>query len=234
MIRLGITGTDTGVGKTIVTAALAALLAQGGRRVAAMKPIETGLDFETRRDERGQPSDHELLAEAAGAGDALAAVCPLLLPDPLAPLVAARLAGTTIDLRQLDHALAVLTEGRDVLLVEGAGGLLVPIVEGVAFDTLFARWRLDVVVVAGNRLGCLNHTRLTVQAAQQAGLTVRGVVLNEVAPPDRDDLARATNAEVLRELLPGVPVMPFGFQSAPRDVRALAAAAAEAGLASLL
>lgn len=234
MIRLGITGTDTGIGKTVVTAALAALLARGGRRVAAMKPIETGLDLDTRRDERGQPADHELLAEAAGAGDALAAVCPLLLPDPLAPLVAARLAGVTIDLRQLDHAMTALAEGRDALLVEGAGGLRVPITEGVAFDALFARWRLDVVVVAGNRLGCLNHTLLTVEAAQRAGLVVRGVVLNEVSPPDSDDLARATNAAVLRELLPGVPVVPFPFQPAPRDVAALAEAAAQAGLASLL
>ncbi|MCU0624292.1 MAG: dethiobiotin synthase [Gemmatimonadaceae bacterium] len=234
MIRLGITGTDTGVGKTLVTAALAALLAQGGRRVAAMKPIETGLDPDTRRDERGQPSDHELLAEAAGADDAPDAVCPLLLPDPLAPLVAARLADTTIDLRELDHAMTTLAEGRDALLVEGAGGLLVPIVEGMAFDALFARWRLEVVVVAANRLGCLNHTALTVAACRHAGLTVRGVVLNEVTTPDAHDLARATNAEVLRELLPGIPVMPFPHQPAPRDVRALAAAAAAAGLASLL
>lgn len=234
MIRLGITGTDTGVGKTLVTAALAALLARGGRRVAAMKPIETGLDFETRRDERGQPSDHELLADAAGAGDALEAVCPLLLPDPLAPLVAARLAGVAIDLRTLDQAVTALSAGRDALLVEGAGGLLVPILEGVAFDAVFARWRLDVVVVAANRLGCLNHTRLTVAACRQAGLAVRGVVLNEASPPDADDLARATNADVLRELLPGVPVIPFPFLAAPRDVSALATAAAEAGLASLL
>jgi dethiobiotin synthetase len=234
MVRLGITGTDTGVGKTIVTAALAALLVRGGRRVAAMKPIETGLNIETRRDERGDAPDHDLLAAAAAAGDTPSAVCPVVLPDPLAPLVAARRAGVSVDLRSLDHALSVLSAGRDVLLVEGAGGLLVPIVPGVAFDALFARWRLDVVIVAGNRLGCLNHTRLTVQATRAAGLTVRGVVLNEVTPPDPRDLARATNGDVLRELLPDVPVMSFPFQPAPRDLDALAAAAAASGFAALV
>lgn len=234
MVRLGITGTDTGVGKTIITAALAALLVRGGRRVAAMKPMETGLDPVTRRDERGDAPDHDLLAAAAAAGDTPSAVCPVVLPDPLAPLVAARRAGVTVDLRTLDHALTVLTAGRDAVLVEGAGGLLVPVVPGVAFDALFARWRLDVVIVAGNRLGCLNHTLLTVQAARAAGLAVRGVVLNEVLPPNPRDVARATNGDVLRELLPDLPVIAFPFQAAPRDLDALATAAAAAGLAALV
>jgi dethiobiotin synthetase len=231
MIRLGVTGTDTGVGKSVVTAAVVAMLRARGLRVAAMKPAETGL----AADDAG--SDAALLRAAAGGADALDLVRPVLLAEPLAPWVAAARAGTAVDPARLDDAFALLSAGRDAVVVEGAGGLLVPLTREMSFDALFARWELDVLVVAGNRLGVVNHARLTVAAARAAGLRVRGVVLNEIAPADPGDLARETNLATLRELLTPTPVVPFPHIPAARDpasLPALASLAAAAGLADLL
>ena len=90
-----------------------------------------------------------------------------------------------MDLDALDRAFHALAEGRDAILVEGAGGLLVPLTRDLAYDGLFVGWGLDLVVVAGNRLGTINHTLLTVRAAHDAGLRVRGVVLNALGPEPR-------------------------------------------------
>lgn len=230
-IRLGVTGTDTGVGKSVVSAAIVAMLRGRGLRVAAMKPAETGLAPDA------PDSDAALLRAAAGGGDPIDLVRPFLLPEPLAPWVAARRAGTAVDLPLLDDAFARLSADRDAVVVEGAGGLLVPLTAEMAFDGLFARWGLDVVVAAGNRLGVLNHTLLTARAAEAAGLRVRCVVLNELAPPDPADVARATNFDALRELLAPIPVAAFPHAADARDPRslpALAAAAEAAGLAGIL
>jgi dethiobiotin synthetase len=227
MIRLAVTGTDTGVGKTVFSAALLVHLRQRGLRVAGMKPIETGvIAGDVHR-------DTEILRAAAAAGDHIDDVCPVALPDPLAPLVAAERAGERIDLATLDAAFARLSLGRDAIVVEGAGGLLVPITGTMSFDHLFRRWRLDLLIVAANRLGALNHTLLTVQAARAAGLTVRGVVLNE-ALSERDDLVETTNAETLELLLPDVPIYRFPFIARPLDPAALATAASQVGLDRLL
>ncbi len=227
MLRLAVTGTDTGVGKTVVSSALLVLLRQRGLRVAGMKPVETGVIVgDVHR-------DAVLLRAAAGAADDLEEVCPVALPDPLAPVVAARRAGVAIDLEALDAAFARLSVGREAIVVEGAGGLLVPITDTLSYDQLFRRWRLDLLIVASNRLGALNHTLLTVRAARAAGLAVRGVVLNE-ALAEPDALVTTTNAELLPALLPGIPVYRFPFIARPFDHAALAAAAGAAGLAALL
>jgi dethiobiotin synthetase len=226
MIRLGVTGTDTGVGKTVVTAALVALLRSRGVSVAAMKPVETGV-------RRGDPSsDAALLSAAAGGSDPLDRVCPVVLPDPLAPWIAAERAGTPVDLDVLDRAFEALSRGREAIVVEGAGGLLVPLTRETRFDTLFRRWGLDLVVVAADRLGVLSHTLLTVEAAVRSGLPVRGVVLNAGAAPGWG--GHESNAGALRELLPGVVVTTFPPVNAPRDPSALLAAAAEARLDALI
>lgn len=198
MIRLGVTGTDTGVGKTVVACAVASGLRRRGLRVAAMKPVETGVaaDDPTR--------DGARLARAAGGTLPLSMLAPLTYPDPVAPLVAARRVGTRVDLALLDHAVRAASNGADALVVEGAGGLLVPIAAGVAFDTLFNRWKLDAVVVAANRLGVINHTRLTLAAARAAGITVSMVVLNDVTA--ETDTSAVENARILAEL-ESVPVV---------------------------
>ena len=202
MIRIGITGTDTGVGKTYISTVLLTLLRRRGLSVAAMKPVETGVKADD------PTSDAMRLRDAAGAGDPVERVRPILLAEPLAPWVALARSGGTVDLNALDASYHQLAEGRDAILVEGAGGLLVPLTRDLAYDGLFVGWGLDLVVVAGNRLGTINHTLLTVRAAHDAGLRVRGVVLNALGP-DRNGIAERTNLEALTELLEPIPVVPF-------------------------
>jgi dethiobiotin synthetase len=200
MIRFGITGTDTGVGKTVVACALIAALRDRGLSVAAMKPVETGVD--------GEPADARLLCDAAGSGDTLDDVCPERFAEPLAPWVAARRAGRIIALAKLEAARTRLESGRDALVVEGAGGLLVPIADGIAYDMLFRRWRLECIVVAANRLGAVNHTLLTVRAALSAGLRVRAVVLNTVSA-EAPTVAEQTNLDTIRRFVPEANVLSF-------------------------
>ncbi len=226
MIRIGVTGTDTGVGKTVISVALVAMLRARGYRVGAMKPMETGV-------RRGDPgSDAAALSAAAGGTDPDEQVSPYLFVEPLAPWVAARREGVRVDLDVLDRAFHVLQEGRDVILVEGAGGLLVPITRQERFDTLFRRWELGLIVVAADRLGVINHTLLTVQAARAEGLSVRGIVLNRGAG-EPSSVARDSNAPVLAELLPGIPVTTFPRMPDPRNLPAMAAEAERSGLGSL-
>lgn len=211
MIRLGITGTDTGIGKTVVGCAIAALLRRSGLSVGAMKPVETGVapDDPMR--------DGARLARAAGGVLPLSVVAPLVFPDPLAPLEAARRIGAEIDLAVLDHAVRTVAAQTDALLVEGAGGLLVPVTGRFAFDALFARWSLELVVVAANRLGVINHTRLTLAAARNAGLHVRAVILNNVRP--LADSSVPDNARLIREL-EDVPVVELPWLPDADDLEA--------------
>lgn len=199
------TGTDTGVGKTFITTALIAGLRERGVRVAPMKPVETGAG-----------DDAIQLRRAAGEIHSIELVRPLSFEEPLAPLVAARRAQQPIDLTTLDAAFTTLQAMSDVVVVEGAGGLLVPITETHSFATLFKRWGLELIVVAANRLGAINHTLLTVEHARTSGLPLRGVVLNTVSPAP-PGVAEATNLAVLRELS-GVPVIEVPHGTAPPDI----------------
>jgi dethiobiotin synthetase len=131
-------------------------------------------------------------------------LAPVTLRDPVAPLVALRALDLSLDLSLLDHSMRAAESSSDVVIVEGAGGLLVPITERLSYDGLFARWSLDLVIVAANRLGTINHTRLTVAAARRASLPIRAVVLNTVG---RDtDPSMPDNARVIAEL-EDVPVV---------------------------
>ena len=227
MIRLGVTGTDTAVGKTYLSTVLLAMLRRKGLRVAAMKPVETGVKADD------PASDAARLRDAAGAEDPLEQVRPILISEPLAPWVALARAGGTADLNALDSAFHALSEGRDAILVEGAGGLLVPLTRDLAYDGLFVGWGLDLVVVAGNRRGTLNHTMLTVRAAHDAGLRVRGVILNALGP-DRNGIAERTNLEALTDLLEPVPVLPFPWIRKDRPMEYAIEIAEENGFDRLL
>jgi dethiobiotin synthetase len=199
MSGLLVTGTDTGVGKTFVACALAHALRARSRTVAVLKPVETGVT--------DQPEDALRLREAAADPAPLDDICPYRLRAPLAPSVAARVQGITIDLARLEALIERRRRVADVLLVEGAGGLLVPIADSVTYADLAARLRLPLLIVAANRLGTVNHTALTARVAESMGLPVLGVVLSQPAPErdpsadsNGDTIAGLTGLAVLAEL----------------------------------
>jgi dethiobiotin synthetase len=227
MIALGVTGTDTGVGKTVVASALVAALCARGARVGVMKPVETGVTGDTRG------TDADLLMAAAESRDPLVAVRPYAFVDPLSPLAAGRRAGLAVDRSRLDDSYARISRERDVVVVEGAGGLLVPIGDGWDYRTLFGQWRLDVVIVGPNRLGVVNHTLLTLDAARSADLGIAAVVLVDPPPGGRDASAR-DNIALLAELGSGVRVLSFPWVEQRADTGALARAALSSGLVAAL
>jgi dethiobiotin synthetase len=207
MRGLFVTGTDTGVGKTVVAGAIAATLRARGERVAACKPVVTGLDEPVVP---GWPRDHELLAAAAGV--APEAVAPHRFGPPVSPHLAAELAGVELDLDALVLAAgaAVADAGADVLIAEGVGGLLVPLTPERTVRDLAAALALPLVIASRPGLGTINHTLLTIEAARAARLEVAGVVITPWPddPPrmlrsNRDTIARLGEVEVAT--LPPLP-----------------------------
>jgi dethiobiotin synthetase len=163
----------------------------------------------------------------------LETIRPYVLREALAPMVAAQRAGVTIEQSVLDAAFAIVADGQDIVLVEGAGGLLVPVSASLDYLTLFARWQCGLVVVAGNRLGVLNHVLLTVRAAAAAGVPVHAIVLSSMSSADAT-LAEATNYDALVTLLPTYRILRFPWVDRIEDVDALAVAAARCGLDDVL
>ncbi len=178
-LHLFVTGTDTGVGKTRVAAGLCAAFAARGLRVAAMKPVASGC---TREPQGLRNEDALALIAAANTTAAYDDVNPYAFEPAIAPHLAAAAAGTTIDDRVLDRAHERLCRAGDVLVVEGAGGWLVPLDARRSLADLAVRWRLDVIVVVAMRLGCLNHAQLTLESVAARGLKVAGWVANVVDP----------------------------------------------------
>ena len=199
---LFITGTDTGVGKTIVAGALAAMLRADGVNVGVMKPVASGC---VRRREGLVSEDAEFLAQAADVLDPLDEVCPIRLAEPLAPTVAAARARTPLDLKPMWAAWDRLRAAHDVMLVEGIGGLLCPVTPKEFVADLAKRFALSLVIVARPNLGTINHTALTVEAARSRGLTVAGIIINRY-DRDTEDVAQLTAPDEIQRVT-GVPVL---------------------------
>lgn len=213
MRGLFVTGTDTGVGKSVLAASVCAALAGRGERVAAFKPIVTGLDEPSG----AFPPDHELLAQAAGGGQSAEEVAHYRYGPPLSPHYAAELAGETIEPARLVAAADRAGAAADVLVAEGVGGLLVPITPGYLVRDLARDLALPVVVAARTGLGTINHTLLTVEAARAVGLRVVGIVMTPW-PADPSPMELSNRATV--ERLAGVSVS----RLPPADLSTLAAA----------
>jgi dethiobiotin synthetase len=205
--NLFITGTDTAVGKTHVTAALLTELRRRGISAAAFKPIACG---------KGGRHDAEIYAAIMNHEQPLDVINPIYLRHPLAPSVAAKLEHKSIDLRKILRTYQQLAAKYSVVLVEGAGGLLVPIRKNYFVADLAKSLKVPVLIVARLGLGTINHTLLTVRQANAQGLKIAGLVLNDTVG-GRHGLAEKTNIRVLPELskVPLLGVMPHGEKSQP-------------------
>jgi dethiobiotin synthetase len=201
-----VTGTDTGVGKTLLAGALAKALTAEGKRVGVMKPFESGC-----RRESGQliPEDALFLKKMSGSRDDLSLICPYALERTLAPGIAAEKEQVAINLETITGAFARIAARCDLVLVEGAGGLMVPISGQHLTVDLIRLLGLPIIIIARTALGTINHTLLTVKQAHAEGLEVRGIILNKTSPAP--DEAEDTNADVIRKFsrVPLLGVVPF-------------------------
>lgn len=191
-----VTGTDTGVGKTLVSCALLHQLALRHARVVGMKPVAAGTE-----PQRAGPDDNEDAVALRAAGSIRVAReldNPYCLPLPLSPHLAARAAGQHIDIELIARRYELLAAQAEAVVVEGAGGFLVPLTDTQTGADLAQALRLPLLLVVGLRLGCLNHALLTVEAIRARGLHLAGWVANRIDPdmPFQDD-----NIATLRERL---------------------------------
>jgi dethiobiotin synthetase len=199
---LFITATDTEVGKTVVAGAIADHFRRQGLRSAVLKPVATGA---VHRREGWVSEDAEFLASCADTPFPLDLVCPQRYREPLAPAVAADRAGEPLDWEAIDRSLRLMTAESDVIIVEGVGGILVPLdAKHTVLD--LARWlNLPTVIVARPSLGTINHTLLTIEALRRASVPVAGVVINRY-PADTPGTAEETNPRYI-EKYGKVPVL---------------------------
>lgn len=195
-----ITGTDTGVGKTVFSAALARLLTNRGINVGVMKPVTAGC---TERDGRLVSDDAELLAWSAGI-EMSQEIAPYLLKEPIAPSAAAEMEHVKIEFSRILAAYHRLCEEHDFVIVEGAGGLMVPLAGGLLLADLVKLLDLPLLVVARPNLGTVNHTILTCFVARELGLEVKGTIISNY--PGSPGSAETT-APHLIDSLSGVPLL---------------------------
>ena len=194
MNSLFITGTDTGVGKTLIAGALAAVLKKKGIDVGVMKPVATG-----------GWDDARFLIRAAGVKDNLFLVNPYCLGTPVVPAVAAEIEGVKIDIRKIKNAYEELSKRHDILIVEGVGGLLVPIYKSYLVTDLINELKLPVIIVAKPGLGTINHTLLTIRQAKVSRINVLGVIISNYDDANAG-IAEMTAPEVI-ERIGKVPVL---------------------------
>ncbi|ROZ72133.1 dethiobiotin synthase [Ramlibacter sp. WS9] len=174
-----VTGTDTGVGKTLVSAALLHALAKHHERVVGMKPVAAGV---VAHGDDWASEDALALRAASTIAVPPELDNPVLLPDPLSPHIAAARAGARIDIAELARRYRLLAQRADAVVVEGAGGFHVPLSETETGADLAQALALPLVLVVGLRLGCLNHAALTAEAIRSRGLTLAGWVANRIDP----------------------------------------------------
>lgn len=197
-----ITGTDTGVGKTFVTSIIAKVLTDGGIDTGVMKPVETGCAV---KNGRLVPNDALRLKESSGADDPIDIINPYRFVPPLAPNIAVRINGIKIDFRKVKDCYKTLLKAHEVVLVEGAGGILAPLTEEKTIADLALFLKLPLIIVAPSRIGVINHTLLTVEYARKSDIPVKGIILNNPVAPKKDQSRQFNRTEI--ERLADVPVL---------------------------
>lgn len=210
-----ITGTDTGVGKTLAAAALLHALQRHHSRVVGMKPVAAGAAMH-----RGQWENDDVIALRAASSIRVSPGLdnPVLLPEPLSPHIAAHRAGSRIDISDITRRHRELAAQADFVVVEGAGGFHVPLTERQTGADLAQALALPVILVVGLRLGCLNHALLTVEAARARGLELAGWIANRIDPgmQAQEDNIAYLNTRLQVPLLADIPHL------APPDPTAVA------------
>jgi dethiobiotin synthetase len=209
---LFITGTDTGIGKTITAGAIADWFRRHRSRVAVLKPVATGCEH---RREGLVSEDAEFLAVCSGTHHPLDLICPVRYAEPLAPSVAARRAGVPIDWEAITRSIRIMSADSDVMIVEGAGGVMVPIDEKYRMIDLPRMLAIPAIVVARPSLGTINHTLLTVKALHTAGVRVAGIVINRYPAETPGVVEETSPAEIekwagvqILTLVPNEPIPP--------------------------
>lgn len=211
-----VTGTDTEVGKTLISSAILHLLSQRGLRSAGMKPVAAGA---VMRDGTWHNDDVDQLAAASSLALPQSLTVPYLLREPAAPHIAARLENTMIDPQHIRSCYDQIAAAADAVVVEGVGGFRVPLID--RFDTadLAQQLGLPVILVIGLRLGCLNHALLTAEAIAARGLTLAGWIVNGVIPemPHAEANIEALSARLDAPPLGAVPWLPVPSAVAAAD-----------------
>ena len=197
-----ITGTDTDVGKTVVTACLMALFKSRGINVGVMKPIETGVDPICHSSAN---SDAKFLMEVSGDNDKSDEVCPYRFKTPASPYQAAQIEKKIIQPEKIVEKYKVLKSHHSMMLIEGIGGLLVPITKHYNVGNLALDIGLPLIIVSRIRIGTLNHTLLTINAAKQYGLKIKGVVVNQQENQNLNFVEK--QQEKLIEELSNIPIL---------------------------
>jgi len=192
-----ITGTDTGVGKTIIACALATFLKEQGVNVGVMKPIETGCN---NRNGKLLPGDAIMLKKYSMSLDDLNDISPCRFKNPLAPMAAAMFEKRKVDLTVIKKSFDQLKKNHDFLIVEGIGGLLVPIKRNFFVADLAKLLGFPILIVCHPGLGTLNHTFLTTREAKKINLPIKGIVINNYNFKTRD-LAYRTNPNLIKRIL---------------------------------
>lgn len=198
MHGLFVTGTDTGAGKTVLAAAIAAVLRGQGIAVTALKPVMTGVE---EPNPAGWPHDHELLARVVGRQPSQ--VAPLVFGPAVSPHLASELSGTPVSGPRIEESVREAATSAEVVVVEGVGGLLVPLSDSYDVRALARELGMPLVIAARPGLGTINHTLLTLESARLAGLKVAGVVLTPwprnpgaIEESNRETIARLGSVEV--------------------------------------
>jgi dethiobiotin synthetase len=216
-----VTGTDSGIGKTIVAASIGQILHEQGHRVAVFKPAGSGC---VHRREGLVSEDAKLLAHCANSRHPLDLICPQRYAEPLAPAIAAQMSGRPLDWESIDRSIHLMSRDSDVMIVEGIGGILVPMDEKHTFLDIAADLGSPAIIVARPALGTINHTLLTLSALRSRDIPIAGIVINRY-PTDTPGLAEETNPRAIEKwgkipILAIVPESPIPKVVTPHPIPA--------------
>lgn len=195
-----ITGTDTGIGKTAITAGLAGSMRKLGVNVGVMKPIATGIPQKTGL----KSSDVSILVEASGTKDSEDLINPVFLPIPTSPYDATKLLSVSLDMSLISTKFTKLCSMHDVLLVEGIGGMMTPITKNFFVADMIKTMEIETIIVTRATLGTLNHTIMTYKMCKDYNIKVKGLVINNF---DEKGTAAEKNAPVTLHEITGLDIL---------------------------